>query len=39
LIPGIDGRKMSKSYDNHIPVFDPEKALKKRIMKIVTGSE
>jgi tryptophanyl-tRNA synthetase len=30
---------MSKSYDNHIPVFDPEKALKKRIMKIVTGSE
>jgi len=39
LIPGIDGRKMSKSYDNHIPVFDNEKALKKRIMKIVTGSE
>ncbi len=39
LIPWIDGRKMSKSYDNHIPVFDNEKALKKRIMKIVTGSE
>ncbi len=39
LIPGIDGRKMSKSYDNHIPVFDDEKTLKKRIMKIVTGSQ
>jgi len=39
LIPWIDGRKMSKSYDNHIPVFDDEKTLKKRIMKIVTGSE
>jgi len=39
LIPGIDWRKMSKSYDNHIPVFDSKKALKKRIMKIVTGSE
>ncbi len=39
LIPWIDGRKMSKSYDNHIPVFDSEKNLKKRIMKIVTGSE
>ncbi len=39
LIPWIDWRKMSKSYDNHIPVFDSEKNLKKRIMKIVTGSE
>ena len=39
LIPGIDGRKMSKSYDNFIGIFDDEKTLKKRIMSIVTGSE
>lgn len=39
LIPGIDGRKMSKSYDNHIAVFDDEKTLKKKIMSIVTWSE
>ena len=39
LIPGIDWRKMSKSYNNHIPVFDSEKDLKKKIMSIVTWSE
>ena len=39
LIPGIDGRKMSKSYDNFIWIFDDEKVLKKRIMSIVTWSE
>jgi len=39
LIPGTDGRKMSKSYDNFIGIFDDEKTLKKRIMSIVTGSE
>jgi tryptophanyl-tRNA synthetase len=39
LIPGIDGRKMSKSYDNFIGIFDDEKTLKKKIMSIVTGSE
>lgn len=39
LIPWIDGRKMSKSYDNHITIFDSEKVLKKKIMWIVTGSE
>lgn len=39
LIPWIDGRKMSKSYDNFIGIFDDEKILKKRIMSIVTGSE
>lgn len=39
LIPWIDGRKMSKSYDNFIGIFDDEKTLKKRIMSIVTGSE
>ena len=38
-IPGIDGRKMSKSYDNHIGIFDDEKTLKKKIMSIQTWSE
>lgn len=38
-LPGIDGRKMSKSYDNFIGVFDEEKVLKKRVMSIVSGSE
>jgi len=38
-VPGIDGRKMSKSYDNTIPIFAPEKALRKRVMRIVTDSK
>ena len=38
IIPGIDGRKMSKSYDNTINLFAEEKSLKKQIMKIVTDS-
>jgi len=38
VIPGLDGRKMSKSYDNHVPIFGPKKALKKRVMSIVTDS-
>ncbi len=38
-IPGTDWRKMSKSYDNFIGIFDSEKLLKKKIMSIVTGSE
>ena len=37
-LPGIDGRKMSKSYDNFIGIFDDEKTLKKRVMSIVTNS-
>ena len=37
-LPGIDGRKMSKSYDNFIGIFDDEKILKKRVMSIVTDS-
>ena len=37
-IPGIDGRKMSKSYENVIPLLGNEKNLKKSIMKIVTNS-
>ena len=38
-IPWIDGRKMSKSYGNHIWVFDDEKTLKKKIMSIETDSK
>ncbi|NOQ35949.1 MAG: tryptophan--tRNA ligase [Methylococcaceae bacterium] len=35
---GLDGRKMSKSYNNTIPLFEPEKKLKKMINKIKTNS-
>ena len=38
LIPGTDGQKMSKSYDNIIPIFCSEDDLKKRVMSIVTDS-
>lgn len=38
LVPGLDGRKMSKSYDNCIDLFLSEKQLKKKIGKIVTDS-
>ncbi len=38
LIPGQDGRKMSKSYNNTIPLWLPEKKLRKAIMKIKTNS-
>ena len=38
VLPGIDGRKMSKSYANTIPVFSEEEALRKVIMKIQTNS-
>ncbi|OWQ43801.1 tryptophan--tRNA ligase [Roseateles noduli] len=39
LLPGLDGRKMSKSYDNSIPLFEGgEKALRDAISKIVTDS-
>ncbi len=37
-VPGLDGRKMSKSYDNTIPLFVPEKRLKKLCNKIVTDT-
>ena len=37
-IPGIDGNKMSKSYNNTIDIFLPKKQLRKRIMSIVTDS-
>jgi len=36
---GLDGRKMSKSYDNTIPLFADEKQLRKLIMKIKTNSQ
>lgn len=36
---GMDGRKMSKSYNNTIPLFEPEKKLKKLINKITTNSQ
>ncbi len=39
LVPGTDGEKMSKSRNNFITLFLPEKELKKQIMSIVTGSE
>ncbi|MCM2341302.1 tryptophan--tRNA ligase [Rhodoferax sp.] len=37
-LPGLDGRKMSKSYDNTIPLFTPREHLKKLIGSIVTDS-
>jgi len=37
-VPGTDGRKMSKSYNNYINIFENEKALKKKINSIVTDS-
>jgi len=39
IIPGTDGRKMSKSYNNTINIFANEKLLKKQIMSIVTDSK
>lgn len=38
-IPGTDGRKMSKSYNNYINIFLPDKALRKSIMGIVTDDK
>jgi len=37
-VPGLDGQKMSKSYNNTIQLFEEEKALKKKIMGIKTDS-
>ncbi len=37
-VPGTDGQKMSKSYGNTIDIFQPDKKLRKNIMKIVTDS-
>ena len=38
VVPGTDGRKMSKSYDNTLRMFWPEKRLKQAVMGIVTDS-
>jgi tryptophanyl-tRNA synthetase len=38
-IPGVDGRKMSKSYNNVLPLFSSEKELRKAVMRIVTDSK
>jgi len=37
-VPGTDGQKMSKSYGNTIPLFGTEKAIRKRVMSVVTDS-
>jgi tryptophanyl-tRNA synthetase len=38
IVPGIDGRKMSKSYNNYIDPFDTEKNIRKTVNRIVTNS-
>jgi len=38
-LPGLDGRKMSKSYGNTIPLFEPANRLRKLVMKIKTNSQ
>lgn len=38
VVPGVDGRKMSKSYGNTIGIFDEGKNLKKKVMSIETDS-
>src|ERR1700730_11152103 len=37
-VVGLDGQKMSKSYDNTIEIFGPEKLIRKKVMSIVTDS-
>lgn len=39
IVPGIDGRKMSKSYGNTIPLFGTDEQIKKAVMGIVTDSK
>ncbi len=39
ILSGLDGRKMSKSYGNTIPLFETSKKLRKLVMKIVTNSQ
>ena len=38
VVPGIDGRKMSKSYGNTIEIFEQPESIRKKIMRIVTDS-
>jgi tryptophanyl-tRNA synthetase len=37
-VPGTDGQKMSKSYDNTLPIFGDEKQIRKQIMRVVTDA-
>jgi tryptophanyl-tRNA synthetase len=39
VVPGIDGEKMSKAYNNHIELFGDEKETRARVMRIVTDSK
>ena len=39
IVPGLDGRKMSKSYGNTIELFEETESLRKKIMSIKTGSQ
>ncbi len=38
VVPGLDGQKMSKSYGNTIEIFEPEKQMRKKVMRILTDS-
>ncbi len=38
IVPGLDGRKMSKSYNNVVPVFAPPNEIRKRVMSMTTDS-
>ena len=38
MVPGLDGRKMSKSYGNTIELFAPDKEVRAKVMSIVTDS-
>jgi tryptophanyl-tRNA synthetase len=38
VVPGLDGQKMSKSYDNTIEIFTTKKELKERVMRVVTDA-
>ena len=38
VVPGLDGEKMSKSYNNYISLFEDEKITKKQIMRIITDT-
>jgi len=38
-VPGLDGRKMSKSYGNTIPIFAPPEIIRKQVMRIQTDSK
>lgn len=38
VVPGLDGRKMSKSYDNTIEIFESEDSCRAKVMRIVTDS-